>query len=332
MIITPPAVLHAFLSGLGILIGVALLVVWAKGIGPGDERADELELRLARSLALATALVAIHLASWPLFYSALVSYVPLTPGAMCVYGVTKVAPSLSGLVEILEPVSLAAAGTALITLAGYRSGSILCPARRVIRHVAFAGLLSTLASGAGLVFDLYPKGGREVTCCGMVFSSPTRFTAQTAGLFLGSEAGRLLLPVALGLAILLLACQLRIVLRPSGGRWRIGAACALALVHVVAAVLALFETIAPVLLGWANHHCAYCLVSPRHWPSLGIFGMLLLGLSTLVPLWFFWGNRVELLDGDRKTGRGWLVCSILSLVAFWALVLVPFLRADAPGL
>ena len=66
-------------------------------------RGQGFENKAYLSLLLAIVLLGIRIIDWPIFYATLASYIPDITGAMCIYGVTQVAPNITKPMEVLKP-------------------------------------------------------------------------------------------------------------------------------------------------------------------------------------------------------------------------------------
>src|SRR5262245_61559324 len=112
MIINAFSVLDAFVVLLRLLVALLILALGASALRQVSQcgRSDpDVHDRYYLRFSLATLLLVLNVASWPLFYLMLHSYVDAWPGVMCVYGVTRIGtlsegPSrfLPGLVTALE--------------------------------------------------------------------------------------------------------------------------------------------------------------------------------------------------------------------------------------
>jgi hypothetical protein len=96
MILNSFAVLMAFVASIRLLLGLTILVLGALAwLAPAPSISDPedgfaLEDRSYLVFLLTLLLVALNLASWPLLYLLLQSYVPEWPEVMCIYGVTQI--------------------------------------------------------------------------------------------------------------------------------------------------------------------------------------------------------------------------------------------------
>src|SRR5437016_3685004 len=95
MILNSYAVVDAFLSLLRLalalwVIGLGGFAWWASRRPVNPEQRKGLEDRTYLVCMLGLLLLALNLASWPVLYLLLQSYVPQWPGVMCIYGVTRI--------------------------------------------------------------------------------------------------------------------------------------------------------------------------------------------------------------------------------------------------
>ena len=101
MIVNAYAVLTAFVSLLQFAMG--LLVITSS---LGRRRVGtpvDVENRPYLLLLLSFLLLGLNLASWPLLYALLQSYVPSWPDVMCIYGVTRIGTGSVGSARHLQP-------------------------------------------------------------------------------------------------------------------------------------------------------------------------------------------------------------------------------------
>lgn len=321
MIITPAAIAYGCLSILALLLSSGLLVLATQRL-TGPAAAADRGSGFVLVLVLGQAALIARLLAWPALYAMFASYVGLIKGSMCVFGVTQSIPVLTRTLELVEPAAFLVAGATLFLLGAYRAGSTVVTARTVLRHLAVAAVLSAVASVAGIAFLVAPKEKQEVSCCSVVTDAQVT-RGGPYGWVVSRDAERTVLALSHSAALALLFFQLWQLAAPARRRAMLGGG--LALIHLVATLAALFGPIAPKLTGMPDHHCAYCLVSPRTAPyGLGVLGLLLLAFATSAPVWLAWLARTADVDtGDR---RGFRLAGLAALVSFWALVLIPYYR------
>lgn len=321
MIITPAAIAYGCLSVLALLLSSGLFLLAGQRLTGPAAQADR-GSGFVLVLVLGQAALVARLLAWPALYAMFASYIGLIKGSMCVFGVTQSIPALTRTLEVLEPAAFLVAGATLFVLGAYRAGVAAVDARAVLRHLALAALLSLGASVAGLAFLAAPKQKQEVSCCSVVTDAQT-LRGGPYGLLVSREVERAVVPLAHSAALALFLFQAWQLVAPL--RRRAMLAGPLSLAHLAVTVVALFGPIAPKLTGMPDHHCGYCLVSPKTAPyGLGFAGLLLLIFSTAAPIWLAW--LAYAADTDTASRARFRVLGLIALIAFWALVLVPYYR------
>lgn len=311
-----------FLTLLALLMAAAALALVV--VGPLRKRSsgagglDAQEARLHLAFVIGQALLVTHLASWPMLYACLQSLVPLVPGAMCVFGVTREGGAPAVFVQMGEPVVVFAGGVWFVCYRIYREAGRVEAIPRVTALLGAVAALSVIQSVAVLAFLLLPRGQASVACCNTVFDQPGRFTARLPASLLGPEPGAWVAPVALvALAVAMLTAWLarRRVLERG-----VRSGPALALVGAASlssGVVYLFEVAAPVLLGQPSHHCLFDVV-----PAVPAMGVALLAFA-LGHFALGWAAAAATLGPSlgepaavASTFRDCLVAAILLLSAY----------------
>jgi hypothetical protein len=313
MIFNSFAVLLAFVALLRLMVSL-LVFGMASPRRFAPEQSDTPEGRTALEnrgyllLLLALLLATLNLASWPLFYLLLQSYVPQWPGVMCIYGVTQIGkgsmgssrflPDLLRFLQLAKPALVFLSGAwAVLYLLNRRTttGSLL--PRLVLLLVPLAALAAVDAS-AELAYLAIPKKEEFASagCCTGALEDDTasRFMPP----ILLSPAGRVVLTGAfyggnLGLLLALLALTRGPRARPRG-RGLFPLLLADAALLLVSGVF-LVEVAAPLLLGLPDHHCAYDLIPQV--PEAMIAVALYLAGSFLVG----WAGVAHWLGRSRDT-------------------------------
>lgn len=333
MILTPPIILALFLAGLGLAPGLVAAAAWLRHTlrpaPPADGAPDEAYLVF---LLLLTAF-GLRVLAWPLSYIALDSAVPHVPGAMCIFGVTRLAPLWANLLQTVRPLLLLALGGWLaLRLTGSgrerrsRGGKLNRPLveRALLPTSLFLLILDCLLEFAVLL-SLRP--GMPVYCCGSVYDLPHRFSALVPDTLFGAQHAHLLLPI---LHFCGLICAVTCLVSGTAawnGRWnthpwhrlRTAAALVLPLVlllFVAAAGIAAMEVLAPRLTGLPFHHCLYCLLGKT---TAGPWLAILLAAAVLTSAW----GALLLRQAGRPSGvllisGGLLVLIFLALTALAA--------------
>jgi hypothetical protein len=274
MIVNKYSVLLLFVDALSLVLAVVLAITasWAAGRirrGRGELDASRAEQSTHLATLVAMVCLAILVIGWPLLYAMLDSFVPEIPGAMCIYGVTKVMPVANALVQAARPVLVFLLGAWLLLESMRRQSGL--PARRsrgMLALVVFAGLLA-VGQGTEIYYLVNLDSLNEVSCCcccgegGSAKLQPAAYYLPWAQAGLASRAG--LNTLFFGgvplLAVWLLVQSWRGA--PRSKRLAL-AESALLLVAVVglasAALLAFSEVLAPLLMRLPFHHCLYCLL------------------------------------------------------------------------
>jgi hypothetical protein len=231
---------------------------------------------------LSYALLGLSLLSWMLLYLILDSFVPQWPGAMCIYGVTRIGagasgaqawlPSLVMAAQLTKPLLVFTGGAAVVLYRIYRRSGT----RALLPRVAAALLAVSLVAAADAAVELtylgIPKREAPVTtgCCSASAVEIEKYVPPSA-----ADDRRLTEAyyACHGLMIVLLALAIRRDAR--------GASSLLPLPLIIVAGLALavsarylVDVAAPALLHLPYHHCLYDLVGQV--PETGVAIALLL--------------------------------------------------------
>ncbi len=268
MIITPYTVITLFIAVLTGIIAVILFVSSSRvylGLdgGASDTGRTEAENRSYLLLLLAKVVLYAKLLSWPLLYVTLQSYVPYLPGSMCIFGVTQAQPALSGVIQILKPLSFLLIGGWLLLNRLDRTTETAPLFRRKILFLSLVSILVAAESGAEVAYLVGFESQADVGCCTTVFDLPDRKTALLSSSILGEGYGPYLLPLYY-LSNLTLVGLLGLAYRRlsgPGGRAAgvLGAAAVFSLLNSAVTAVAAFEKIAPEVMDLPYHHCIYCM-------------------------------------------------------------------------
>ncbi len=340
MILNSYAVLTAFVALLRLLLGLLVLglgiATWRGRAESPEERAT-LEDRNTLVILLTLLLVVLNVASWPLLYLLLQSYVPEWPGVMCIYGVTQIGadspgpgrflPGLLRLLQLTKP-ALAFAGGAWFVLYWLDRRTRTAPLlSRLFAVLLPLGLLAAADAAAELAYVGIPKK-EEPPAGGCCVTADSRGLERFLPPVLVGDAGRPWLAAAyyganLGLALTLLAVGRRRASVPGS------AVMALLLLAGVAdlAVSGVFlvEVAAPALLQLPYHHCPYDLIPqvPEAVVAVALFLAGLFGLGwACVARWFGRCPETEPFLGDAVRGLlRWSAGAYLASLAMLALEL-----------
>jgi hypothetical protein len=312
MIVNAYSILMLFMAGLGLvlagmLVGASLKAAWRIRRSRGHPESSAAERSAHLAALVAAVCLAILVIGWPLLYAMLASFVPEVPGAMCIYGVTRVMPGTAALIQVARPAAIFVLGAwLLLEHVRRQSGALL---RRSAGMLALAGsaCLVACACGAELYYVLNMNSLNEVSCC----SHCARRTSAKL------EAAEHYLPWGLPgpqrravlngffvagvplLAVWLLAQSRRPALRRKG--WALARG---ALLLVTAAglgfawLLEFSEVLAPLLMRLPFHHCLYCLLFNGKVPD----SPLMVGNLALGVLFAGWAAILEVASSGASPG------------------------------
>jgi hypothetical protein len=293
MIINKYSVLLLFMAGLGIamagvLAATAAWAAWRIGASRSEQQTSAAE----RSVHLATLVAVVGLVilvlSWLLFYAMLNSFVPEIPGAMCIYGVTKVMPVTTSLIQAAQPLAIFILGAwLLLEHVRRQSGAAIRRARGMVALAIVAGPLA-FSYGAQLYYILNMASRNEVSCCSRCaagVASKLQAPAYYLPWMLPTPARAVILNSLFFAGVPVLALWL---LSHSRGRasHRMGLArvvsasfLIVAMVLGLASLLEFAEVLAPLLMRLPFHHCLYCLLLSGKAPDTCLMvGNLALGV------------------------------------------------------
>ncbi len=276
MILNSYAILAAFVAVLRLLLGLGVLALAAGAWRHFSRDRDRLEDRSYLVFLLTLTLLVLNLASWPLLYLLLQSYVPHWAGVMCIYGVTRVGegslgparflPTLLTLLQLSKPALVFAGGAWFVLYLLNRRTTNAALLGRLFIVLLPLGLLAAADAAMELAYVGIPKKEEfpEAGCCTALDEPADRLSPR--GL-LGEEGDwqkRLYLAyygsnVALIVALVLGARRL-------GGRLSGAGLMGLLLLGTAALAVSgvfLVEVAAPTILNLPHHHCAYDLIPDR---------------------------------------------------------------------
>jgi hypothetical protein len=230
-------------------------------------------------LLLSTAFF-IRLAAWPLFYILLHSLIPLVPGAMCIFGVTRVMPKFVAFLQVMKPVTFYLAGGWLILYLLDLSFKTRPLMHKAVRFLTVVSVLAMVDGIAEIFFILtFVPPGVAVSCCTAVADIAMPRSPLRPDVLFGAQYHHVLMAgyhlFNLGL-IVFLGLLLRRIFRGPISRSLPALAAAIASVNAAIAYGAFRERIGPRLLDLPDHHCLYCLFQYRP-VSIILLGFFLMG-------------------------------------------------------
>jgi hypothetical protein len=228
----------------------------------------------------AAVLLVLALASWPLFYVLLDSYVPEWPDVMCIYGVTQVGtgsvgpsrflPGLVRAIECTKPAAVLVIGVLLVLHWINRQTKTAPLSGRVLVAILAVGFIGIADAAFESAYLLIPKREDYIStgCCTVALQGRSLTARYLPDSILDSNRQLAIGVAHYGLtALLVLGLIAAIVLsRRAGGspivcRWLAPLLFVGAGLSLVTGGIFLTDTVAPVLLGLPFHHCVYDLVS-----------------------------------------------------------------------
>jgi hypothetical protein len=195
MILNAYAVLDVFLSllrlGLGLLVvGLALVGGWAwLRRTPAAEDRKTVEDRCYLLFLLAHLLLWVNLASWPILYLLLQSYVPEWPGTMCIYGVTRIGtgslgvtrwlPVLLATLQVMKPALVFVSGAWLVLYLINRGTRTAPLTGRVLVALLVCGLLAVGDAATEITYLAISKKRDvpQVGCCAVALDEQNPTTS-----------------------------------------------------------------------------------------------------------------------------------------------------------
>jgi hypothetical protein len=292
MIVNKYSVLSLFVESVGLVLaaGLAAAASWAAlriRRGQGEIEASRAERRMHLATLVAVVSLTVLVLGWPLLYAMLNSFVPEIPGAMCIYGVTKIMPAMNAVVQASKPAMVfLLGGWVLLDALRRRSGTPPRRMRGMLSLVIVAGLLAT-AHGAELYYVANMSSLNTVSCCccggGQIakLEPPTYYLPWT----LPGPAREAILNTLFFGGVPLVALWLLVRSRrqaPRSGKSALAENTLLlsAVAGLAAgAVWEFSEVLAPLLMRLPLHHCLYCLLFNGLDPDAPlIVGNMLIGI------------------------------------------------------
>jgi hypothetical protein len=245
---------------------------------------------------LAVLLAGLNIASWPVVYLLLQSYVPEWPEAMCIYGVTRVGTGSVGSARFLPALITALQWTkpAMVFLTGAwfllsladrhtRTGSLM---NRVLAWLIALGLLAMADAVVEAAYLMIPKKEESppLGCCAEAFATLSHVDDFSPHSVL-SESLRpwLSLSFYVGSAAMISALwrwRRSVLLRGKTG-WLPALLLGNLLLFTVSAAF-MIEIAAPALLGIPDHHCLYDFIPNA---PLGLAAIALAVVGTFSVGW-----------------------------------------------
>ncbi|MBM4325475.1 MAG: hypothetical protein FJ115_18150, partial [Deltaproteobacteria bacterium] len=315
MILNALSITMIFIGALSALLaiwgGISSLILYRKWERPtAPEEKTSLEDRSYLILLIMVIVLVVRLINWPLFYVTLQSFISDIEGAMCIFGVTQVKPSLTRFSEILKPITFFFIGGWLILHVLDRATKTSPLMRRKLFLLSIIGLLVLIDSMGDifLVIGIAPES--LVSCCTTITDILNRPTRTTPESLLGPEYAQFLQSIFL-ITHLALIGFVGLILRSKKPRRAIlGVLCLFSIVNAVLFLLSQIEVFAPRMMHLPFHHCLYCLW--QYVPdSIVMYLLFILGTFSVG-----WGFTTELFG--RQGGAADLLPAYLRKIYWFA--------------
>lgn len=169
------------------------------------ETKDKFEQRGYLVFLVACVMLSVRMLAWPWFYFMLQSFVSEVPGAMCMFGVTQILPSMVTFLQIIKPISFFMMGGWLLCY--YLDKSI--PTTPLVRKNVLLLLIVCSILLADSIADIYyvlrMKPLMSVSCCATFFDVPLRPSAMIPQAIFGRHFQKILFIVYYLTNIILIA-------------------------------------------------------------------------------------------------------------------------------
>lgn len=287
MIINAFTIILLFIAVISVVLGIvtlfsafSLFIKWKKSMS--NEERTRLENKAYLSLLLAVVMLGIRIIDWSIFYATLASYIPDITGAMCIYGVTQVAPNIIKPMEVLKPFVFFLIGLWLIIYIMDKSAKSYPLMRRKLFFLFIVSIFAIADSIGDIAVAFSMDANAVVSCCTTVFDIADRPSAMIPQSILGSGYRKLILPMYYGSNFILIGFMaagygLGLLRAEKRRRLYLFAGGILSVITVVIVLLSMMEVIAPKLLNLPYHHDPYDLLTEL--PDAGIFlGLFILGI------------------------------------------------------
>jgi hypothetical protein len=262
----------------GVLLALAWLV-WRQCRRAGSEQVGAVQDRVYLVFLLAFFLTGLNLASWPLLYMVLQSYVPEWPGVTCIYGVTRIGlgsdgisrhlPALLQTLQVLKPALVFLAGIWLVLYAAHRRSETAWLVRPLLITLLVIGAGSTADAAVEGAYLVIPKRNEFLAsgCCTVPDAAFTTAGVGTTGMppapWLFAAYAVAHLGIILGLRRYRARCE-------TGGAPSLAPYLAAAGATAVVSALFLNRALAPRVLGSLEHYCAYDFIPNAPHVVLGV--------------------------------------------------------------
>gem|GEM_PF-711257 len=322
----------AFLALLRIVLSMCLVCAavptwWKQNLSATKSE----ENRSSLLISLAFVVVVLNIASWPLLYALLQSYVEQWPNTMCIYGVTQIGKGTSGLsrllptlldvLQILRPIVLFMSGTAATVYLIDRRTTTSALIRRLAHVTLYTGALTAIDAGIELAYVVLPRTEVQITggCCTSPLEALERDYRFRPEPLVSQSQRTVVFWGYYGLNTTVIAGLLAATLRkslPGVFPYEAGFIDAVlgfaSLLTLPVGLLFLRSVAAPAILGLPYHQCPYDLVAAAPESLIGVAASLIGTFS----LW--WAILIPRIAGGSQTRA--FMPDIVARLQFVALV------------
>ncbi|MFB3888269.1 MAG: hypothetical protein ACE14S_02185 [Candidatus Bathyarchaeia archaeon] len=241
------------IGALGLTIGILfpatrIYLRWRKG---DDEEKHELEKAFYLTYSAVVIILGIRLFLIPLYFWTMQGFVPMIPGAMCLWGVFNALPELTwGSLFLKLVVPVAYIGWLLLSQINGKCKTHPLMQNMMAFFIVIAPLV--LLDSAADIFTFSRMTPVQVNCC----SDAIDVGVRPIPILIGGVSGQVILLAVFFLLAALLALSLFLASKHRAAHW---AALALSLPVGGILVLTITEALTPWLLRLPFHHCPFCL-------------------------------------------------------------------------
>jgi len=300
MILNALSITMIFLGVLSVLLtiwgGISSLILYRKWKRPSTpEEKTSLEDRSYLILLIMVIVLVVRLINWPLFYVTLQSFISDIEGAMCIFGVTQVKPSLTRFLELLKPITFFLIGGWLILHVLDRATKTSPLMRRKLFLLSIISLLVLIDSLGDIFLILGIAPESLVSCCTTITDILNRPTRTTPESIFGPEYAWPL-QAFFFITHLALIGFIGVSLKFKTFRKLIlGLLFLFSFLNAILFLLSQIEVFAPRMMHLPFHHCLYCLW--QYIPdSILLFAFFSLGTFSVG-----WGFTTELFGKHGET-------------------------------
>lgn len=308
MIVNIYTLIMLFIAILSVSMGGVLLYVVLKLLSQFKttvplESKSKFENKGYLIFLLACVVLFVRLFAWPWLYIMLQSLVSEVPGAMCMFGVTRVLPNTVMLLQIIKPVSFFIIGGWLLCYYVDKSTPTAPLARRVLFFLLPVCGVLLADSIADIYYVIQMKPLMSVSCCATFSDSPLRPSAMLPGAVFGRDFQKALLAVYYTINIILIAS----LFVSRSGKWTaltplpknimLYGQLVVGSFNVPIVIYSFIEIIAPKLMQLPLHHCIYCFIGRGIVPDSPI----ILGLFAIGTFAIGWMGILRLVCRNKET-------------------------------